>query len=117
MRSLTRTIAPFVVACLAVAAVPVQAQTADPPAPPPAEAPSSPPAPPKAAPRVLDLNSCTLGQLEGLPGLSEPQARLIYNGRPYKVKNDLVTRKIIPEAVYQRIESLVTAKAPSLQRK
>jgi DNA uptake protein ComE-like DNA-binding protein len=57
----------------------------------------------------LDLNSASVAQLEGLPGITPAYARRIIANRPYKVKHELETRKILPAAVYARIRDRVIA--------
>ena len=57
----------------------------------------------------LDLNVATAAQLQTLPGITAAYARLIIANRPYKVKHELETRKIVPPAVYRRIRDRVTA--------
>lgn len=59
---------------------------------------------------LLDLNTATKQQLIALPGIGEVYAPKIMAGRPYKEKNELVSRKIIPEATYKQIEGRVIAK-------
>ena len=59
---------------------------------------------------LIDINSAAKADLEGLKGVGPAHADAIIKGRPYKGKDDLVAKKIIPENVYKDIKDKIIAK-------
>jgi competence protein ComEA len=57
----------------------------------------------------LDINSATVDQLRKLPGIGDAYAKRIIAGRPYSSKNQLVSKGILPQNVYTRVQSMIVA--------
>ena len=62
------------------------------------------------ADKLVDINSASEDQLKELPGIGDALASRIVKQRPYKRKDDLVDKKVIPEAAYERIKHQIVAK-------
>ena len=58
----------------------------------------------------MDINSASESELATLKGIGDVRAKAIVKHRPYKGKDDLVRKKIIPQKVYDEIKDQIIAK-------
>jgi len=60
----------------------------------------------------IDINTASATVLDSLPGIGEAYSNRIVDSRvasgPFQSTEDLVTRKLIPRATYEKIKSLIT---------
>jgi competence protein ComEA len=77
----------------------------------PAANPTKPKPAPKAAPtNLIDINTASEKELRALKGIGDVRAASIVKNRPYKGKDELVQKGIIPQGVYDEIKDKIIAK-------
>lgn len=57
----------------------------------------------------VDLNTASADELKQIPGLNEASVKKIVENRPYKRKDELVTKKVLPLATYESIKDHIAA--------
>jgi len=74
--------------------------------------PSKPTVPAVSAPQMqlIDINSATEAELRAIPGIGDAYAKKIIAGRPFANKSQLLSKKIIPKPVYDKVKDMIIAK-------
>lgn len=93
-----------------------QSTKAQPPAKPDQKAAPAPAAQPAAKTEPLDINSASVDELKTLPDIGDAYSKKIVENRPYKRKDELVQKKVVPQATYDKIKSQIVAKQPPTKK-
>ena len=67
-------------------------------------------APAKQKIALVDINNASQEELEAIPEIGTEHCHHIMMGRPYKTKQELVTKKILPKATYAKVKNKIVAK-------
>jgi competence protein ComEA len=59
---------------------------------------------------LIDINSATEAELKAIPGVGDTYAKKIMAGRPFSNKSQLLSKKIVPKPVYDKIKDMIIAK-------
>src|SRR5919109_527384 len=60
--------------------------------------------------KQLDINTASDEDLKQLAGIGDALSRKIVENRPYKRKDELVSKKVLPRATYEKIKDQIIAK-------
>ncbi len=71
----------------------------------------------KTSDEIIDINTATAVELMTLDGIGDARAAAIIKGRPYKAKNQLVSKNILPAAAYDKIKDKMIARQSAAAKK
>jgi DNA uptake protein ComE-like DNA-binding protein len=58
----------------------------------------------------IDINTASADELKSVPGIGDAYSKKIIDNRPYKRKDELVAKKVVPQATYDKIKDHIVAK-------
>ena len=71
----------------------------------------------KKAGNLMDINSAKKADLMTLKGIGDAYSDAIIKNRPYSRKDELVQKKIVPQATYDGIKDQIIAKQATAKQK
>lgn len=57
----------------------------------------------------VDINTATADQLKAVPGIGDAYAKRIIANRPYTSKDQLVSKGVLPQGVYDKVKGSLVA--------
>jgi len=66
---------------------------------------------------LIDVNSADAATLKTIPGIGDAYAAKIIAGRPYKGKDEIVSKAGVPQATYDKIKDKIIAKQGAAKKK
>jgi len=63
-----------------------------------------------ASGNLIDINTASAAELKALPGIGDAYSAAIIKNRPYANKRQLLSRKVIPQATYDKISDQIVAR-------
>jgi DNA uptake protein ComE-like DNA-binding protein len=58
----------------------------------------------------IDINTASADELKSVAGIGDAYSKKIIDNRPYKRKDELVAKKVVPQATYDKIKDHIVAK-------
>ena len=110
LKSIVFAVSLILVSAYGFAAEPKAPVKPTPPTKPAVEKPADKKADAKTA--IIDINTATKAELSALPGIGDIYSQKIIDGRPYAKKDQLKSKKILPDATYDKIKDKIVAKQP-----
>jgi DNA uptake protein ComE-like DNA-binding protein len=62
---------------------------------------------------LIDINSASAAALKMIPGIGDAYSAAIIKNRPYKGKDEIVSKAGVPQATYDKIKDKIVAKQPA----
>jgi competence protein ComEA len=59
---------------------------------------------------LVDINSASEADLKAIAGIGDAYSKKIIAGRPYAKKDQLLSKKVLPKATYDKIKDKIVAK-------